>query len=1197
MKIGEMFEKPIDRDIKGVIKVGQTDNDNIFQELNEYVVTEELRKHFSDFFSAYSKSISTPTDDIGVWISGFFGSGKSHFLKILSYLLDSNLKIQDPNNPNIIRKPIDFFDEDKKIEDPMVIADMRKSSSVDTDVVLFNIDSKSSNSESAKDKILDVFVKVFNEMRGYCSEYPFLAHLEKELDDENKYSDFKSIFKSINGKDWVDVRDDYYFITDDIIKSVVQTGFMNEDVAKNWVEKAEDNYNISIEKFAKDVEAYCNKKGDNHHIVFLVDEVGQYIGEDTQLMLNLQSLTEDLGTKCHGKAWIIVTSQQNIDELVNVKGNDFSKIQGRFKTRLSLSSANVDEVIRKRILLKNKDSEEQLKSDYPSNESILKNIFTFKDSAEMKNYKNAEDFESIYPFVPYQFNLLQSVLTSIRQHGASGKHLAEGERSMLALFQESAINIMNEEEGVLVPFNKFYDALSQFIDHSHSSVIIKAGKNDRLTDFDVEVLKVLFLIKYVKEIKANIENITTLMISDVNVDKVILKEDVSKSLRRLVNETLVQKNGDIYSFLTNEEQDMNRDIKNEIIEEGDTLNRAAIIIYDDIFKSNRYSYNTHYSFTFNKSVDNFDYGRHNNDIGVRVISPYYEFQNLNTGQTTFSNDNSDLINNTCKALSDEKNEVILYLGSNIEIMDEIKEILQIEKYLRKNSSDMKAHLKVTKQEELQEKKLRVNINIEDLLKKSDIYVKGSKANIIEKNVESRLNEALKSLVNKVYYKLNYMGGFEPDKSDTLKTLEDSSQNTFSNEHPANNALNDLDDFVKRQSEIHNKPSLKEILNRFSSEPYGFVDLDIEWLVAKLFAQKRITLSKNADIISLNNTPVNTIFNFLTERKNSEKILLTIKEDVSPRYIKNTKDVYKEIFNETITSEDYDLIMEKFVEESKNEIKTIDKYLTKYYSTEAYPGKEILEEYKEILFEIVNQKSPNQFYKYIFNNAEDILDLNESFHNVIQFFNSKRKDYFDDAIKVCNIYESNKNYITNLEIKEIIDKINEILDSSNTLSRISELHNLTDEFNNKHEELINSEKIVPKNDIKTNYDAILLKIEDDEKLKEEFENQINKSFKDLIIKLDKSEEISVIHGISDEAYNLYKNYEDRISDYQRKKGPDVNTPTTPPAKKPSVNMDISKILLKSNIIIKDEDDLKEFISKISTKVKNELDNNKTVNLKL
>ncbi|MEG2521187.1 MAG: BREX system P-loop protein BrxC, partial [Christensenellaceae bacterium] len=278
MKIADMFVKPIDRDIKGVIKVGQDDGENVLQELDEYVVTKELAKHFRDFFESYKKSIGGNTDKMGVWISGFFGSGKSHFLKILSYLLE-NKEIGG-------KRAIDFFTDGNKIADPMVIGDIKLAGDLSSDVVLFNIDSKSeADAKSNKDAIIDVFMKVFNEMQGFCGSLPFLADLERKLSDDGQYGAFKAEFEKLNGQKWEDAREDFYFIQDEMIQSLCATGVMSEDAAKNWCEKAADTYAVSIEKFADLVRAYCEKKGKNHHIVFLVDEIGQYIAGDTRLML------------------------------------------------------------------------------------------------------------------------------------------------------------------------------------------------------------------------------------------------------------------------------------------------------------------------------------------------------------------------------------------------------------------------------------------------------------------------------------------------------------------------------------------------------------------------------------------------------------------------------------------------------------------------------------------------------------------------------------------------------------------------------------------------------------------------------------------------------------------------------------------------------------------------------------------------
>ena len=575
MQIREMFAKPIDRDLQGVIIVGQDETANVKQELEEYVVTRELQKHFADFFASYKTGIIGNTSKTGVWISGFFGSGKSHFLKILSYLLE--------NKEIAGKKAIDYFVDDNKIADPMVLADMQLAANTPTDVVLFNIDSKSDGgSKQNKDAIVNVFLKVFNEMQGYCGAMPFLADLERRLNEEGKYEEFKQKFEENYGDAWVDSRQDFDFIQDDIVDTLIDMDFMSEAAARNWCEKAAEPYKISIEDFAKRVKAYIDRKGDNHHVAFLVDEVGQYIGDDSNLMLNLQTVREELGKECNGKAWVIVTSQQDIDSITKVKGNDFSKIQGRFDTRISLSSANVDEVIKKRILDKKDTAAQMLRLLYGQKATTIKNKIVFNDGVEKKLYADENDFALVYPFVPYQFNLLASVLTSIRTHGASGKHLSEGERSMLAMFKESAMDYKEHEEGTLIPFHAFYDALENFLDHSHRGVIIKAYDNSFINPdhktkdvFAINVLKTLFMIKYVNDVEANIDNITSLMISDIEDDRIELKAKVEDALKVLMRQMLVQRNGEIYVFLTDEEQEINREIESQNVEMAEVINKAS----------------------------------------------------------------------------------------------------------------------------------------------------------------------------------------------------------------------------------------------------------------------------------------------------------------------------------------------------------------------------------------------------------------------------------------------------------------------------------------------------------------------------------------------------------------------------------------------------------------------------------------------
>jgi len=168
MKIEQIFEKKLVRDINGVVKAEQKDNESVFIELDEYVVTRELDKHFRSFFESYGPSVShrgtALSGKIGVWVSGFFGSGKSHFLKILSYLLENKRVEKDGQG----RTAFDFFKE--KITDAMLIADIQRATSKETDVILFNIDSRA-NSDEKENAILKVFLKVFNERVGYCADF------------------------------------------------------------------------------------------------------------------------------------------------------------------------------------------------------------------------------------------------------------------------------------------------------------------------------------------------------------------------------------------------------------------------------------------------------------------------------------------------------------------------------------------------------------------------------------------------------------------------------------------------------------------------------------------------------------------------------------------------------------------------------------------------------------------------------------------------------------------------------------------------------------------------------------------------------------------------------------------------------------------------------------------------------------------
>lgn len=1193
MQIKEMFEKQIDRDIKGVIKVGQSDEENVYQELDEYVVTKELLKHFRDFFDNYEKGINNNTDKMGVWISGFFGSGKSHFLKILSHLLKNSV-VEG-------KRAIEYFTDGKKIDDPMLIAKMTNSGTISSDVMLFNIDSKgSAKVGSGKEAIVEVFMKVFNEMQGYCGSIPYLAEFERQLDNEGRFEEFKNKFEEIAGTPWEKKRQAFVVIQDKIVKTIAAMDFMSEEAARNWCKNAKGNYDLSIEKFVSLVKEYCEKKGPNHHVIFLVDEIGQYIADDTQLMLNLQTIVEDLGTACRGKAWVIVTSQEDIDSITKTKGNDFSKIQGRFDTRLSLSASNVDEVIRKRVLAKNETATQTLSLLYEQKESIIKNLITFTtDIADKKLYTDKTDFADCYPFIPYQFNLLGQVLTAVRTYGASGKHLSDQSRSMLALFQESAIRLKDSQEGVLVPFSYFYDPLHKFIDHQHSQVITDAEDNSRLDEFDVELLKVLFMIKYVKEFKAKVDNLTTLMISNIDDDRIEIRGRIEESLKKLIRETLVQKNGEIYSFLTNEEQEINNAINNESVEMGEIIGEASTVIFEDIFTDKKYRYSNRYLFPFNQKVDGrYFKGNQSNDIGVSIITPYEE----------------DYPDSALRMLSVQEHSVIVKLPNDSTFLDEITDSLKIYKFLNtlgaRGSFDS---IRRAKENERLEKKDRIRIFIEDALKHADIYVNGDKANISAKEPASRINEALGKLVAMQYNKLTYMET-APELSDIAAVFNGSDgQLSFlgtSDTTPNKLALEEVIQVIGLNNARHMKTSLKSLQDKFGAAPYGFDPKDVQWLVAMLFKMGRVSLTYNSQSLSMLSNTKEELVRYLTKREFVEKLLISIRERATDGQIRSAKEVIKDYFGFSVSSDDDDMIMRTFKKKAQDKLELFSEIMIEYRVNPKLPCKSLMEQAKKNLEELLTIKEPAEFFKTVDKKRDDLLDDADDTAPVLDFFNSDQKKIFEKAQEQIQMFENSKIYVREQEIIDNVARMEAIVTAKNPFRQIQKLPDMSMRFVQQYGELLEKEAEEMRPIVEDDQRKVL-HILDEKGFVSVFRDRFSSVFEELKEKLDTSNEIATVKNIRLESDTLKLRCLDEITEYEEAHRPKVNpepsvNPETPstsegpvspvqPKPKKRKNVSISNVAGARTYSIENEQDIDNFLAEMKEKLLNELDENTIITL--
>lgn len=1161
-----MFEKPIERSLKGVIKVGQTDDENIQQELEEYVVTKELQRHFSHFYDKYQDGIDGYTDKMGVWISGFFGSGKSHFLKILSYLLE-NKEVKG-------KQALDFFDD--KIQDPTVLANMKRTADIDTEVILFNIDSKSSiDGKSKEDSILKVFMKVFYEHRGYYGDIPGVAEMEKYLDKNGLYEAYKDEFKRLAGEDWVDRRNTFDFDADYVIGALTAVTDMSEESARTWFEKGVYNYEMSIEKFAKDVQDYVEQKGDNFHLVFLVDEIGQYIGDSRQLMLNLQTVTEDIGTFCKGKVWTIVTAQESIDNLLKVKGDDFSRIQGRFDTRLSLSSVSVDEVIKKRILAKQPHVEDTLKQLYLSNNNHakLKNLITFKDSpADLRGYDDEKEFADVYPFVPYHFKLLQKVFEQVRKHGSSGKHLSEGERSMLSAFQESAIQFKDQEEGAIVPLYAFYETIREFLNPSVARVIEGAYQNPALKDdsFNMDVLKVLFMIKYIDDLPANIDNLATLMVTNIEEDKLHLKEKIKQSLQKLISQNLIQKNGDVYIFLTDDEQDINREIKETRVEEDYIKRELANYIFQDIFDDKKFKYKKHYSFPYNKKMDEKNYGTQTATIGLTIISPLSDFYSLSDEDLMLKSSGSD--------------ELWIRLQGNESYVEEMEEAIKIEEYRKKkNIQQMPENIQnilTNKQSEIKQRKRRSKELLIEAIREGQFYINGDKLDIKGSSVREKITNGMNELIGEVYTKLDFIKDEHHIENDNdllaLVRSNDIQTDLGLDKDSSELAINDMKEFINLQHEFGRQVRTKVLLDHFSSKPYGWREYDIAGIIAMLLKEQFIRINFHGEYIEPDSKH---ILNALIKSSDVDKAVITKRVKVDESLIRTARNVAKKVFNKTDIQEDEDGLVQDIKGFIQNEKERINQFKERYEGR-PYPGESLLDKGLEYFNEFDDRMDNASFLNKLKELKDPLLDWEEDIKLVTGFFDNQ-KPIFDDGLTALQKYNENRRYLDDEATVDAVKQLKGIIEDPIPYNQIKDIPRLIHQIEQSIQQVVKSKKEIAKETIQNACNELLLKANDYD-VSNETRSKIQQDFDALLDDINQYSDIFKIDASITQSQSLKSKYM-TIIDKEIQENEEDNSDSGQEVKETPVQHVRVKDLVSAKRLTTEED-VDRYVQSLSNKLK-------------
>jgi energy-coupling factor transporter ATP-binding protein EcfA2 len=993
MKIKELFLKDVSRPIDGVIKAD--DDRHLDLEVDEFVVTREVGRALDQFVERY---LEDPNAN-GVWISGFFGSGKSHLLKILSLLLDERTL---PSG----RKPADVILPN--IEDEILRGNMARATQIPSHSILFNIDQKADHiGGDGAAAILEVFVKVLNELRGYHGKQGHIAKLEYDLDKAGQLQGFKNTYIEVNGREWEKDRDALATARRKAFNAAYAKHFgVSEDDAANVLNQIRDEYRVSIESFAEQVREYIDQQGKDFRLNFFVDEVGQFIGQDSKLMLNLQTVAESLATKCNGRSWVFVTSQGDLQkvlgDLKKEQGDDFTKIQGRFKTRPNLTSSDVREVIQRRLLAKTEAEPEVLTTVFDREKENLVTLFRFSDdSVQYKGWRGSDEFCDLYPFHPYQFDLFQRAIEQLSKHDAfTGKHTSVGERSMLEVFQSVAKSLKDEKIGTLATFDRMFDGIATTLRGDMQTSILQAGNH--LDDpMALKILKALFLLKWVREFKASPRNIAILLIDHAQIDDIASHEKaVKQSLALLTAQSYLQQNGEAFEFLTDVEKDVEVEIKGTEIDDSQVTKLLSEILFLDVVKSPK--------IRFEGNGQDYDYARKLDDhivgkdaeVALNIITP----DHANHGDER-----------ALAAQGTGKSELILVLGSDHRLMEEARLYLKTEKFAQQNTgTNTDASRKVILDERRKQNGVRRS-NLQalcaELFVKAPVYLNGSKLDVnYHTEPRTRFHKMAQELVTFAFPNLRMLKG-SYDERLLRQTLLDADDLLTGGLQPLSESEQEIITYVQRNQDQGERTSVEEMIRQFGRRPYGWYPLAVVTLIGRLFRMGKIELRAPATLDG------KAALEHLTNTRLHGAVRVRLQEQFDATKINALKRFHQEFFDRTNDGTDARSVGQCTLSLLTTESRQLRELLLQ---VDRYAFLESLRATEEQLAKLAERD-----YTYLLNQLADfeesLLIAKEDVLDPIKFFMSgAQRLAYDESIAFLKEEEANFNDLPAEDVKPLRD---------------------------------------------------------------------------------------------------------------------------------------------------------------------------------
>lgn len=1002
MLLKDIYNKPIERFVNPAVSATKFDAKTIETEIKEYVFTDEIINGLYRILNAIKNN--RPYDHVGIWIDGYYGSGKSHFLKYLDYLISPETRDEAFKYLLEAVRAIDPMDdkhqlqfERSELED---IARWMKNAVIDT--CIFNLETSYDTSTDKKKAFLHVFWNEFNGKRGLNKFNITLAQtLEKPLMDKGVFEEFKARIAEVGGN-WEDANEAANIIDNeldwvlDIACELAPT--LSKDSIRERIIKRDTV--ISIDRFAEELKAYLKDKGDNYRLILLADEVSQFINKERDRYLNLQEIITKLSEACDNKVWVACTAQQDLSEImddcnINDEKDKEGKIKGRFEVKVSLKGTQPEVITQKRILDKKPDVKGMLGDMYDDQHTAFD--LQFKLPPTYEAYTSQDSFVDYYPFVPYQFKLIMQVFNSFLNLGYVAKEVKGNERSIIKVVHATAKNSAKKEEqvGKFISFDELYnnmfeEGLQARGQRAVDNALQMAKKYDRNPAFARRVVNVLFMVCNISPtdqllFPANIDNITTLLINDTTTPRLNIKNEVEKVVEFLCDNNIIRReqgrNGapDYYSFYSEEEMKVAELIKSQNIDNSTQADKLDEII-EKALKGlrNKVTYGTR-SFAVGLSIKQRTYLSNTPDVVVEFVTDHEDLPIL--------------------AMNNANNRLLYYMGDmlheNRQLYSQFIWYCKVQKYMATPPTSEENDA-IRKEFSKQATATLENVIKPGLLKILDTCPIISGVTILDdpeltsKKGNDRFVAALNKHMASIYTKALLVDNPRvPRNTADLKskiTRQVQPGDYEGLNEPLTEAERDVENYLNKQ---YVDVNVADVVAKFAKAPYGWDSICTLYIVNELVRRHKRAYSFGNDP----NVEVAVVASKLATETN--KFTLRQAAAISQELLHSFTDAWKSIFGISqafSTSDSTQIFRQARESENLYSLGNIRKNYRKLLDDNRYNFMDPVRDFVELVDAWIDERDPEKFFRKVIDSQAQARELFDTCKEIKQFLEDQLSQY-------------------------------------------------------------------------------------------------------------------------------------------------------------------------------------------------------------